>query len=243
MHCAGHIYTLLAILTVLLVALLPAECSHFPPRITPIAISASSTTKSSSSSSALTSVNGKSKWQVALEEIAPAPGLLGRFPTVPAAVVVGGLSSFLQTGAVMLPIGMVMNGKVLTKEGVKAWLIKGSALSLDWGKVSALFVGGEKLLTSFRGKEDKWNTILGSGLASGLLRIKEGPAAMAQGAMLGAGFVMAIDLMQPESSTSVADSHFAQRSARAKSSSSGGGGRMGGKGGRASSAYRGGRMR
>jgi hypothetical protein len=241
MHCAGHIYTLLAISAVLLVALLPAECSHFPPRITPIAISASSTTKSSSS--VLNSVNGKSKWQVALEEIAPAPGLLGRFPTVPAAVVVGGLSSFLQTGAVMLPIGMVMNGKVLAKEGVKAWLIKGSALSLDWGKVSALFVGGEKLLTSFRGKEDKWNTILGSGLASGLLRIKEGPAAMAQGAMLGAGFVMAIDLMQPEASTnSAADAHFAQRSAarRAKNSS---GGRIGVKGGRASSASRGGRVR
>ena len=39
---------------------------------------------------------------------------------------------------------------------------------------------------------------LGSGLASALLRVNDGPAAMLQGAMLGCAFIMVIDMLQPD---------------------------------------------
>ena len=146
-------------------------------------------------SASKTSVESRSKWSVAAEEIAPAAGLLGRLPALPIVVAAGTLGSFLQTFAVMLPVGMVINSKVLIKEGLKPWAIKGSTLGIDWGKVSALFVGGEKLLFELRGKEDRWNQILGSGLASALLRVNDGPVAMLQGGMMGSAFIMVIDMM------------------------------------------------
>ena len=162
------------------------------PRFRSVVIAGSKTASSSRTSADV------SKWAVAAEEIRPAAGLLGRLSSLPVVVAVGTLGSFLQTFAVMLPVGMVLNGKVLIKEGFKPWVVKGSALGLDWGKVSALFVGGEKLTLELRGKEDRWNQILGSGLASALLRVNDGPAAMLQGAMLGCAFIMVIDMLQPE---------------------------------------------
>lgn len=175
-----------------------------PARLRPT-ISASAKTETAAEG------GGKNKWSVAVEEMVPAPGLFKRLPLVPVASVMAGLEGFLQTGMIMLPIGMIMNGKVLFKEGLKPWCVKGSKLSLDWGKVSALFAGGDKFFVALRGKEDEWNTILGSGLASGLLRVNEGPAAMLQGAMLGAGFVMAFSMLQ--TTPQETDAHFAQRAA------------------------------
>ena len=188
-------YIEMAQIVMLVVALLLLQtalvASTAVPRLRTSVIAAS---KSSSRTMASADVN---KWAVAAEEINPAPGVLGRLPSLPVIVAAGTLLSFLQTFAVMLPVGMVINGKVLVKEGFKPWMVKGSALGLDWGKVSALFVGGEKFVLELRGKEDRWNQILGSGLASALLRVDDGPAAMLQGAMLGCAFIMVIDLLQP----------------------------------------------
>ena len=178
-----------------------ASCSVIPARLRPMTVSASANLEESDSN----------KWSIAVGEMMPAPGLFGRLPLVPIPTAMAGIEGFLQTGAIMLPIGMIMNGKVLFKEGLKPWFVKGSKLSLDWGKVSGLFAGGDKFFLALRGKEDEWNTILGSGLASGLLRVNEGPAAMFQGALLGAGFVMAFSMLQSESQET--DAHFAQRSA------------------------------
>ena len=186
-------------------------CGSFVPRLPPVLITASSTKGSVSTDSA------RSKWSVALEEIMPAPGLFGRLYLVPPLSMMAGVEGFLQTASIMLPIGMIMNGKVLFKEGLKPWFVKGSKLCLDWGKVSGLFAGGDRLFVALRGKEDEWNTILGSGLASGLLRVNEGPAAMLQGALLGAGFIMAFSLLQKDKKDTPAastDAYHAQRPAR-----------------------------
>ena len=122
-------------------------------RFRPCVIAAARTASSSRTS---VDVN---KWAIAAEEIKPAPRILSRLPSLPIVVVTSTLGSFLQTLAVMLPVGMVLNGKVLIKEGFKPWVVKSSTLGLDWGKVSALFVGGEKFILELRGKEDRWNQI------------------------------------------------------------------------------------
>jgi hypothetical protein len=92
-----------------------------------------------------------------------------------------------------------MKGGVLIKDRkLKSWVVSGSQMGIEWGKISACFAAGDVLSSIIRGKEDRWNTVIGSGLASAALRINEGPVAIAQGFGMGCLFVYAIDQFMPQ---------------------------------------------
>ena len=89
----------------------------------------------------------------------------------------------------------------------------------EWSRISALFSAAEEFCGSVRDKRDKWNTYIGSGIVSAVLRINEGPVGVAQGIFViqiqmplttifyniscsvgfaaGFGFFYAIDLLIP----------------------------------------------
>jgi hypothetical protein len=80
----------------------------------------------------------------------------------------------------------------------KTWLTLSGKLGVEWATISGLFAGGESLFKTLRGKEDRWNVYLGSGLASAVMRAKEGPIGSIQGFFAGFAFVYAIDQFLPE---------------------------------------------
>lgn len=53
----------------------------------------------------------------------------------------------------------------------------------------------------YRAKVDRWNSYVGSGLVSALLRMDEGPIGVAQGFVVGVGFFYLIDQMMPNNPT------------------------------------------
>ena len=130
---------------------------------------------------------------------AEAGKMLRRAPALPVALLKSGGVSFLQTAGVMIPLGLVINVKLLFKVGAKAWLKQGSKLGMDWASISGLFAGGETFFATLRGSEDRWNVYLGSGLASAVMGgAKEGwPMGAVQGFAAGFFFMLAVDQFLP----------------------------------------------
>jgi len=124
--------------------------------------------------------------------------MVKRLPQVPMGLIKAGGGSFVQTAAVMIPVGLIINGKSLFKGRIKAWLMGGGRLGVDWACISGLFSSGETLVATLRAKDDKWNVYLGSGLASAAMGAKEGPIGAAQGFAAGFAFMFAVDQFLPE---------------------------------------------
>jgi len=124
--------------------------------------------------------------------------ILRRLPHTPLEVAKSGGVSFMQTAAVMVPVGMLINIKALFKTGVKTWFKKGSSMGLDWAVISAVFQGGETFFATLRGKDDRWNVYFGSGLASAFMGTKDGPAGVMQGFFTGFAFMYAVDQFLPQ---------------------------------------------
>lgn len=124
--------------------------------------------------------------------------MVKRIPRVPMALVKEAGSSFLTTAQVMVPVGLIINIRSLFSLKWKTWLTLSGKLGVEWATISGLFAGGESLFKTLRGKEDRWNVYLGSGLASAVMRAKEGPIGSIQGFAAGFAFVYAIDQFLPE---------------------------------------------
>ena len=124
--------------------------------------------------------------------------MLQRLPYAPFEVAKSGGMSFVQTAAVMVPVGMLVNIKALFKTGAKTWFKRGSTMGLDWAVISAVFQGGETFFATLRGKEDRWNVYFGSGLASAVMGAKDGPAGVMQGFFTGFAFMYAVDQFLPQ---------------------------------------------
>jgi len=124
--------------------------------------------------------------------------MVKRIPRVPMALVKEAGSSFLSTAQVMIPVGLIINIRSLFSLKWKTWLTLSGKLGVEWATISGLFAGGESLFKTLRGKEDRWNVYLGSGLASAVMGAKEGPIGSIQGFAAGFAFVYAIDQFLPE---------------------------------------------
>lgn len=123
--------------------------------------------------------------------------MVKRLPSVPLALAKTGGLSFIQTGAVMIPLSMVLKINTLFKSGFKVWIKTGSKMGIDWAVFSGVFAGGVSFFATVRDKDDRWNTYLGSGLASAMTRIKDGPMGVCQGFAQGFAFLYAIDQFLP----------------------------------------------
>ena len=112
-----------------------------------------------------------------------------------------GCNAFLSTGIVMIPVGMVLN--VGKGGGLKGMFQKGYSMGLEWGRISALFSAGDIFCAKFRNIDDKWNSFIGSGIGSAALRAQEGPLGIAQGFVVGFGFMYMFDRLTSNSSPTI----------------------------------------
>jgi hypothetical protein len=118
-------------------------------------------------------------------------GAVPRLPSAVAGGVKAGCQGFVSTLAIIMPVGMLWHIKTIRTP--KAWMGKGFTMGRDWGRTSAFFLGGEIFTEKLRGKKDRWNSYVGSGLGSAALRLDEGPVGMFNGFIFGAGFLYVFD--------------------------------------------------
>mmetsp|Transcript_31600 Transcript_31600/g.34545 ORF Transcript_31600/g.34545 Transcript_31600/m.34545 type:complete len:266 (+) Transcript_31600:242-1039(+) len=109
--------------------------------------------------------------------------------------------SFFNSLLAIIPIGLIYNIKQIRT--VKLWLKNGVMTGLEWGKVTAIYAGGETFCKAIRGVDDRQNAYLGSGLASAVLRIQDGPIGMLQGFAIGYVFLIAVDSVLKHTDASV----------------------------------------
>ena len=64
---------------------------------------------------------------------------------------------------------------------MKYWLKEGCTVGVEWARISALFSGSEEFCLKIRNKKDRWNSYIGSGMVSAVLRVNEGPIGVVQG--------------------------------------------------------------
>lgn len=83
-----------------------------------------------------------------------------------------GISTFLSSCLILIPIGLIMNCNKLRP--LDAWLFRGVTVGMEWAKISSYYNIGEIFFLNLRNIDDRKNNYLGSGLASALLRINEG---------------------------------------------------------------------
>lgn len=107
-----------------------------------------------------------------------------------------GIESFIQTAVVMLPIGCILKFGLL-KQGLKVWFENGSQLGIEWGTLSAVFSGTESFFANIRQKQDRWNSYIGSGVASASMRLNEGPSSVIKNFAIGFAFMYFIDMLVP----------------------------------------------
>lgn len=123
--------------------------------------------------------------------------LAKRVIRMPKEVVITTAKSFISTAQVMVPIGCMLQIRTLFKDGPKLWVKTGSKMGVEWGVISGAFAGGEAFFAVLRGKQDRWNTYFGSGLASAIMGAKDGPLGVVQGFCAGFAFIYAIDRFLP----------------------------------------------
>ena len=90
----------------------------------------------------------------------------------------------------MLKFGML-------KQGLKVWIQNGSKLGIEWGTLSAIFSGSESFCANIRQKHDRWNSYIGSGMASACMRLNEGPKGIFMNFCVGFAFMYVIDMLVP----------------------------------------------
>ena len=90
----------------------------------------------------------------------------------------------------MLKFGML-------KQGLKVWIKDGSKLGIEWGTLSAIFSGSESFFANIRQKQDRWNSYIGSGMASACMRLSEGPKGIVMNFCIGFAFMYVIDMLVP----------------------------------------------
>ena len=90
----------------------------------------------------------------------------------------------------MLKFGML-------KQGLKVWIKDGSKLGIEWGTLSAIFSGSESFCANIRQKNDRWNSYIGSGMASACMRFNEGPKGILMNFCIGFAFMYVIDMLVP----------------------------------------------
>jgi hypothetical protein len=83
-----------------------------------------------------------------------------------------GVSTFLSSCLILIPIGLIMNCNKLRP--LDAWLFRGVTVGMEWAKISSYYNIGEIFFLNLRNIDDRKNNYLGSGLASALLRMNEG---------------------------------------------------------------------
>ena len=83
-----------------------------------------------------------------------------------------GVSTFLSSCLILIPIGLIMNCNKLRP--LDAWLFRGVSVGMEWAKISSYYNIGEIFFLNLRNIDDRKNNYLGSGLASALLRMNEG---------------------------------------------------------------------
>jgi hypothetical protein len=115
-----------------------------------------------------------------------------RFPKAVISVPLLAIESYLPALFVGMLIGLVM---AIPKPfpNFKARLIDGLKLGNDWGQVSAAFTAAEEFTKIMRAKEDKWNNVIGGGIGSGMIQLKEGPIGFVKGFSVGAMLVYSLN--------------------------------------------------
>ena len=116
-----------------------------------------------------------------------------RLPSAVTKATRAGISGFCSTAALMIPFALLFNINKVSQPRV--WWDKSFRMGVDWGRTSACFVAGEMLAKTLRGKEDRWNNYIGSGIGSAATRYAQGPKAMASGFALGFTFMYAFDII------------------------------------------------
>jgi hypothetical protein len=115
---------------------------------------------------------------------------------MPMSVITGAKAAckgFFSTFCLIVPVGLIWHiTKVRTP---KVWWNTAYSMGRDWGRTSAFFIGGDAFAETLRGKKDKFNSYIGSGLGSMVMRMDEGPWGMAQGFVVGFCFLYAFDLL------------------------------------------------
>ena len=86
----------------------------------------------------------------------------------------------------------------LLKQGLKLWIKEGSKLGIEWGTLSGVFSGTESFIANIRQKKDRWNSYIGSGMASACIRASEGPKGIAINFCIGFAFMYIIDMIVPQ---------------------------------------------
>lgn len=120
-----------------------------------------------------------------------AKGILKRLPFALKQTAIESTRSFVTTFPRIVPIGLILNSNKLPH--YKAWIKAGAATGYEWSKMSAVYVGGETFTKFLRGKEDRYNSYIGSGLSSAILARHEGPFKMIQSFAMGYSFMYVID--------------------------------------------------
>lgn len=98
--------------------------------------------------------------------------LLLRLPISLKLSLYSGISTFLSSCLILIPIGLIMNSNKLRP--IDAWLFRGVTVGMEWAKISSYYNIGEIFFLNIRNMDDRKNNYLGSGLASALLRMNEG---------------------------------------------------------------------
>ena len=104
------------------------------------------------------------------------------------------IQSFFSNAVVMVPLCLVAG--VFHKHPSRGvWFQKSLRSGLEWGILASVFSGAEELLKVLRDKDDVWNRSLASGLASGIVQMKEdgGGKGFAIGFIQGFGFLFVLD--------------------------------------------------
>jgi hypothetical protein len=79
--------------------------------------------------------------EVIKEEFHP-KGLVGVIKRLPVAIqetFESSLKAFLSTAVILLPIGLIWNIAKWRTLGFKPWIVEGSKLGIEWGRISAVY--------------------------------------------------------------------------------------------------------
>ena len=103
------------------------------------------------------------------------------------------IQSFFSNTAIMIPLCLIA-GAFHKHPTRSIWWTKSLTSGLEWGMIASVFSGGEELLKILRDKDDIWNRSLASGLASGLVQMREdGVKGLVVGFAQGFGFLFVLD--------------------------------------------------
>lgn len=121
---------------------------------------------------------------------------VNRIPNAILTAILKSLGSFVNTSALMIPIGLIINIMEI-RSGPSAWLRKGAMMGVEWASISAIFAGSEEFLLKARNIDDRFNSYLSSGIVSSVLRYKEGMLEMGKGFMIGFSILYFMDQFVP----------------------------------------------